>query len=806
MAGWLVMLFTTLGIAASDFFCINLSTIANILGMSESMAGVTFLAFGNGSPDVFSTFAAMKINSGSLAVGELIGAASFIAAVVAGSMAIVRPFRVGRRSFVRDVCFFIVAVLFGIFFLADGKIQMWECIVMVMFYCFYVCFVVAWHWASQSRKRRRRKERSAREHFVVPEEEETIDDDDEDGGVGETTGLLDSTHDFRALERGESEDNDEEEQEQQAYAELSNSMRLTRPPMERHTTPATPHGIRPSLVGALEFRAVLSSLEKNKNLQGRPIHLRRYSDGPFLSLNTSSYSAPGSLVIPGNFGDRQSSEDDPVADPNVGRSRGLSLNDSAGANVDHEYFGRSTNDSPRVNITQPTPLSSQLVLATDGASFTRAKTPDFLAPPSPTGYPRGSRYSPTHSEPASPMSQASSGAPQVDLASDSGSQRFTESPRPFGSPSASPPPSIRLPPPSIDPASLSPLPAGNWKVLKYWPYHILSPPQILFGTLFPTLRGFKGKSWMEKCLGLIALPSVFLLTITLPVVEGGSQTSDKTPTVVLEPESPASTITGGDLMSTNGASSGPGHGVSASDGVGPKEWNRWLVAIQCITAPVFMVVMFLADDEIRLLKPILYALLGGLIALAFLLILTTPERAPRWRYLLCFAGFAVAIGWISAIANEVVGVLKAFGVIFGISDAILGLTIFAIGNSLGDLVADITVARLGFPVMALSACFGGPMLNILLGIGISGLYMTTISHSHKDADYYPIEVSSTLIISAATLLITLVLLLIAVPLNRWMMTRKIGFALIGLWVVSTVVNIVVELTGLGSKWGGKIAV
>ena len=37
----------------------------------------TFLAFGNGSPDVFSTFAAMGSNSGSMAVGELIGAAGF---------------------------------------------------------------------------------------------------------------------------------------------------------------------------------------------------------------------------------------------------------------------------------------------------------------------------------------------------------------------------------------------------------------------------------------------------------------------------------------------------------------------------------------------------------------------------------------------------------------------------------------------------------------------------------------------------------------------------------------------------------
>lgn len=225
--------------------------------MSESMAGVTFLAFGNGSPDVFSTFAAMKINSGSLAVGELIGAASFIAAVVAGSMAIVHPFRVSRKSFVRDVSFFIVAVLFGIGFLADGQIQMWECAVMVVFYVFYVCFVVVWHWMEKSRKQRRRKERMSREHYAAPEEEDLlVDEDDEDGGVGatETEGLLaGSAHDFGALERGEAEEEeDEEEEEQQAYADLSNAMRISRPRMERNLTPATPHGIRPSLVGALE--------------------------------------------------------------------------------------------------------------------------------------------------------------------------------------------------------------------------------------------------------------------------------------------------------------------------------------------------------------------------------------------------------------------------------------------------------------------------------------------------------------------------------------------------------------------------
>lgn len=217
---------------------------------------MTFLAFGNGSPDVFSTFAAMKINSGSLAVGELIGAASFIAAVVAGSMAIVHPFRVGRNSFVRDVSFFIVAVLFGIGFLADGQIQVWECAIMVIFYIFYVCFVVVWHWMEKARKSQRRRERMMREHFVTPEEEDLLVGEDEDGGMGiETEGLLGgSVRDFGALERGEDEDEDEDEDdgEREAYADLSNAMRISRPRMERSLTPATPHSIRPSLVGALE--------------------------------------------------------------------------------------------------------------------------------------------------------------------------------------------------------------------------------------------------------------------------------------------------------------------------------------------------------------------------------------------------------------------------------------------------------------------------------------------------------------------------------------------------------------------------
>ena len=102
-----------------------------------------------------------------------------------------------------------------------------------------------------------------------------------------------------------------------------------------------------------------------------------------------------------------------------------------------------------------------------------------------------------------------------------------------------------------------------------------------------------------------------------------------------------------------------------------------------------------------LIKIILGSLVGSLVVLGILLMTTTPDRRPKYHYVFCFLGFCISIAWISSVAGEVVGVLKAFGVVLDISEAILGLTVFAVGNSIGDLAANVTVAKLGYPVMAL---------------------------------------------------------------------------------------------------------
>ena len=54
-------------------------------------------------------------------------------------------------------------------------------------------------------------------------------------------------------------------------------------------------------------------------------------------------------------------------------------------------------------------------------------------------------------------------------------------------------------------------------------------------------------------------------------------------------------------------------------------------------------------------------------------------------------------------------------------------------------------------------------------------------------------------ISGATLLVTLVGLLLVVPLNGWRMDRKIGIGLIAVWTLSTMGNVIVEVLGYGGQ-------
>ncbi|KAI2791477.1 hypothetical protein POX_c04338 [Penicillium oxalicum] len=928
---WLSLLFSTIGIAASDFLCINLSTLASILGMSESLTGVTFLAFGNGSPDVFSTFAAMRSNSGSLAIGELIGAATFITSVVAGSMALVRPFRVARRSFVRDVGFFVIAVGFSMVLVADGRLQAWESAAMVALYMFYVVLVVTWHWYIVRRRRNYERDVAARSYFHIPENQELEIEqsmDDDDPGVASESGSLlrgASTDDFDLLERAdglpfwkaEEEDDDvEDDEERNRYlAEIRDNMHVNRRPTGSRRN--TSNVIRPSLVGALEFQSVLQSLQKSRTSRRNPIvRFGSYSDvgdDSAQAFDTRSVASHPRATRPTTIDDRLSPHS-----ADVPRARAVSANDADRLEFDRTVFDRQR-QAPRLTVRRPSSEYPEDISLEGPSDRPRIKLNTFLTvspPPSerptPTASPtigenrslspdllahRGQFSSPNYQGPgthaSSPLPVSPRGGHGSDRSEDDIGSPVVPFPEFIDLPPTSPgAPTLRLPHPASSPSEqlwawdglegdvIDATPSRGYG-MEQWKSTTLPWLAQIGSALFPTLTGWKSKNSTERLLGIIAAPSVFLLAITVPVVEASTVESSEpnepapVPAVVvqevvegenhapviclpadspvLQPiehgltERPPNGVPGPSesqrkpsiseqIGRPRGDSELPALPHPASDAVATeaKEWNRWLVAIQLFTGP--LVITFIAwssvDTEMDakdIILTFLISFLFSFVSLGLFIVSTRRKRPwhanhqsipsyfdaredsegpmPQclpdiWRPFLSMLGFFVAICWIATIATEVVSILKTIGVILNISDSLLGLTVFAVGNSLGDLVADITIARLGYPVMALSACFGGPMLNILLGVGLGGLYMT-LSPKHSSpqsagiiyhaSSSYEITISKVLVISGATLLFILAGLLIVVPLNNWRMDRRIGWGLIAVWCVSTLGNVIAEI-------------
>ena len=761
------------------------------------MTGVTFLALGNGSPDVFSTFAAMTTHSGSLAVGELLGAAGFITAVVAGSMAIVRPFKVAKNSFVRDVSFFIVAASLSMIFVADGYLQVWECALMIIFYVFYVFVVVAWHWYRGKIRGRNRREAHARAHFLGSEsiEAQEVEEDDEDLQLGGNNGLVndgDVTDDFTILE-GAGQEADDSTRDYY-MAEISRNMRIRRPTSRNRRNTGNP--IRPSLVGALEFRAVLSTLEKSRSQQTVPINLRRYSDDPtfnlaqqqnFASRNRSNPHL-GQLLKDTNATTVDSTWRSCKDSDRRARNRAVSVNDAAAfsgeeqapeinfreptasANPRHEIPSLVTPTSNKAGFTLLTPYSDEEIVMSPGgwvdsgqeelATSSRSSV-THLPLPGAGEHPIAENYGMNRHGSHTGSSQLQDGLLQPPSRQSTVSQAFS-----IGTTEANPipmypsyhddpnfiptpqrVPSIRILSPDLQSNSRLmqfDFDQARFRLVTWWPYKLLPPPQTLATILFPTLCSWREKNFGEKILGLLTAPSVFFLTITLPVFDMEKDDDNQNVTLPNPEPSPPS---GQDLYRSealqaschgeqnNRAHEDPrsleergnlvqGYGVGSkhpkddhirshssssrpeivvprsessysqeiADGANSvssvsaqRGWNRWLVCTQVFTAPLFVVLIIWANTDKQLLPRNLfnyfaYTTIGSLLALSFLLLATEEARAPRYRPILCFMGFLVSVAWISTIANEVVGVLKALGVIIGMSDAILGLTIFAVGN------------------------------------------------------------------------------------------------------------------------------
>ena len=177
----------------------------------------------------------------------------------------------------------------------------------------------------------------------------------------------------------------------------------------------------------------------------------------------------------------------------------------------------------------------------------------------------------------------------------------------------------------------------------------------------------------------------------------------------------------------------------------------------------------------------------------------TPENQPKSKFPLFISSFTYPIDqlldWIFRYPKKVfvnlffsilsIALCSFFLVeasisisrFFQIPEAIIALTILAIGTSLPDLFSSIAAARHGNGSMAISNAIGSNTFNILLGLGLPWLIATAIVGQ-------PLTISNESIYSTIVLLFSSVSFTFFILwLQDWKINNKAGYALIAIYIV-----------------------
>ena len=137
--------------------------------------------------------------------------------------------------------------------------------------------------------------------------------------------------------------------------------------------------------------------------------------------------------------------------------------------------------------------------------------------------------------------------------------------------------------------------------------------------------------------------------------------------------------------------------------------------------------------------------------------------------------FFFSVAFIAAVSWVLVELAVLISADLGIPEAIIALTVLAIGTSVPDLISSIIVARQGRGEMAVSNAVGSNIFDILVGLGLPFLIVLLISGGSINAGGD--LMSATIILSISVVLLVLLLLF-----SKWKIGKFTGFILIGTYI------------------------
>jgi len=265
---------------------------------------------------------------------------------------------------------------------------------------------------------------------------------------------------------------------------------------------------------------------------------------------------------------------------------------------------------------------------------------------------------------------------------------------------------------------------------------------------------FKEETWINKVIFVLEIPFTLARTLTIPAVDG-------------------------------------------------EMYFKPFFVMSCLGAPLW--VLYNACDDGKWSKATWLGLVLAILAshtLGVLALVYAPSKSPPMMKLgtkfpfglaaICLVSFVLAALWINLIATELVSVITFVGKISQVDESVLGLTVIAWGNSIGDLSSNLAMAKRGLGNVSMTASFAGPVFNILVGLGFGFLFYFQLNGVTEKQ----VEISSVTALAFACVIFNALGMLIASLANGLHIPRSFGYFSIGIYGLYVLAAIAILAIGI----------